>query len=84
MLIPSRRRPERKKKRKKSKSTANDTDTYSRHTESTTKFPEDAEGGLYGADTGASAGGSRGTSEAHGNGHAMAAQNEDNIFTHEF
>jgi len=37
-----------RKKSKKSKSTVGDSDTYSRRSSSTTEFPEDAEGGLYG------------------------------------
>lgn len=37
-----------RKKSKKNKSTVGESDTYSRASGSTTEFPEDAEGGLYG------------------------------------
>ncbi|KAH9951905.1 hypothetical protein B0H21DRAFT_714798 [Amylocystis lapponica] len=38
----------RRKSKKKHRSTVGDSDTYSRGSSSTTEFPEDAEGGLYG------------------------------------
>ncbi|KAI0797668.1 hypothetical protein C8Q75DRAFT_728925 [Abortiporus biennis] len=37
-----------KKSKKKRRGTTDNSDTYSRHSDSTTEFPEDAEGGLYG------------------------------------
>jgi hypothetical protein len=59
---------------------AKDGDTYSRNSQSTSEFPEDAEGGLYGGSAGAA--GSRGQPEAeHGNG--QAPLKGDDIFTHE-
>jgi len=72
----------RKKKKKKSKSVARDGDTYSRHSQSTSEFPEDPEGGLYGG-AGAGEVSSKGQPEAHGN-DQVAPRNEDDIFTHEF
>lgn len=72
-----------KKKKKKSKSVAKDADTYSRQSLSTSEFPEDPEGGLYGGGASVGAGGNKAQSEAHGNSHA-APQNGDDIFTHEF
>jgi len=72
-----------KKKKKKSKSVARAGDSYSRHSQSTSEFPEDPEGGLYGDGAGAGVAGSRGEPEAHGNGQ-VAPQNGDDIFTHEF
>jgi len=69
-----------KKKKKRSKVIAKDGDTYSRNSQSTSEFPEDAEGGLYGGIAGAA--GSRGQPEAeHGNG--QAPLKGDDIFTHE-
>jgi len=65
-----------KKKKKRSKSVAKDADTYSRQSESTTEFPEDPEGRLYGGDAG-------GNAEPHGNGQ-VTSQNEADIFAHEF
>jgi len=66
-----------KKKKKRSKSAGRDVDTYSRHDQSTSEFPEDAEGGLYGDD-------SRGRqAEAQAN-DQTATQDGDEIFRHEF
>lgn len=62
-----------RKKSKKRKSTV-DSDTYSRRSDSTTEFPEDVEGGLYGDSRRAAVP----TEAANGRG------DEDNIFTHEF
>jgi len=44
----SERRKRKKSKKKKDKSTVGESDTHSRASGSTTEFPEDAEGGLYG------------------------------------
>jgi hypothetical protein len=64
----------RRRKSKKRRSTV-DTDTYSRRSDSTTEFPEDAGGGLYGS----SRRGGVAAEEA-----VNSRGNEDNIFTHEF
>ena len=63
----------RRKKSKKRRSNA-DIDTYSRRSESTTEFPEDAEGGLYGPSR---QGGAVDNEAVNGRG-------GDDIFTHEF
>lgn len=61
-----------RKKSKKRRSTV-ETDTYSRQSGSTTEFPEDPEGGLYGDSR-------PGAAPVNGSGR----RDEDNIFTHEF
>lgn len=68
-----------KKKKKRSKSTARDADTYSRNSQDTSEFPEDAEGGLYGGRPNG-----REEPEGHGNGQAAAAPSGDDIFSHQF
>ncbi|EPQ58719.1 hypothetical protein GLOTRDRAFT_126599 [Gloeophyllum trabeum ATCC 11539] len=66
----------RKKRKKKRRSTVGETDsTYSRRTESTSDFPEDAEGGLYGDRP------SRPREEAPPNGRTNT---DEELFTHEF
>jgi len=60
-----------RKKSKKKKSTTDDPDTYSRQSGSTTEFPEDAEGGLYGDRQG----GEDSTPQRH--------TDVDDIFSHE-
>lgn len=63
-----------KKKKKRSKSVGRDADTYSQNDQSTSEFPEDAEGGLYGD-------GVRGREPvAQPNGQ----KGEDELFRHEF
>lgn len=70
-----------KKKKKRSRTSTIEDDSYSRHSRSTSEFPEDPEGGLY---DGGIASDSRGLPEtAEGNGQA-APQNQDDIFAHEF
>lgn len=71
-----------KKKKKKKRSVKRtsdvDGDTYSRRSGSTTEFPEDAEGGLYGD--------SRAAGDANGSASASAPRqtNGDDVFNHEF
>ena len=65
-----------KSKKRRSAAAAVDADTYSQRSGSTTEFPEDAEGGLYG-DRRPTAG--RGDTE----GDAPRRTNDDDIFNHE-
>lgn len=58
------------KKSKKKKSTVDDSDTYSRRSDSTNEFPEDAGGGLYGDRTAPQTSNGR--------------EDDDNVFNHEF
>lgn len=62
-----------RKKSKKRRSTVDDSSVHSGRPDSTTEFPEDAEGGLYGDYRRAAP-----TDQANGRG------DEDNIFQHEF
>ncbi|EGN92432.1 hypothetical protein SERLA73DRAFT_191059 [Serpula lacrymans var. lacrymans S7.3] len=65
-----------KKKKKKSKSSVGDGDTYSRHSGSTTEFPEDAGGGLYDS--------RRDVPEGNGNaGNGHAISTTEDVFSHE-
>lgn len=64
-----------KKKKKRSKSVGRDPDTYSQNDPSTSEFPEDPEGGLYGD--------RRRQPVAEANGRT-ATQDGDDIFRHEF
>ncbi len=68
--------PTKRRKSKKGRGTAADMDTYSQRSGSTTEFPEDAEGGLYG-DHRPTAG--TGADERDG----PRRTNEEDIFNHE-
>ena len=70
----------RRKKSKKRRSTVGDEDTYSRRSDSTTEFPEDPEGGLYGDRRPAAGNGPDGPDRADD---APRRTNDSDIFNHE-
>lgn len=72
----------RRKKSKKRRSTAvaDDVDTYTRRSESTSEFPEDPEGGLYGDHRPAAGGGVDGRDREED---APRRTNDEDIFNHE-